>query len=285
MAAIDAHDGTFLGGGDVGVGVDRSLLSEAGSDAASAAVGSPDAQAEAEASAAPCDAEPASEATSPPAPSPVPFSPPQSARGRPLAAPERVSAAAASSAASLGPCPSTLAGLALRPGDDTAAVPFGKASRRASALDASVAAGEPACRCKLWAAAAAAAAASRGNASSSPTSLSSGGGWVPVQARLTSTFSEQRAFFASDDELLGLVRAGGASLRRIPCIAVQGGNDIICPPSTAYELHEAWPEMELRVVPAGGHSHYDSGLMAELLRATDAIRDRRHSDTQAEADS
>jgi len=135
------------------------------------------------------------------------------------------------------------------------------------------------------AAAAAAAAASRGNASSSPTSLSSGGGWVPVQARLTSTFSEQRAFFASDDELLGLVRAGGASLRRIPCIAVQGGNDIICPPSTAYELHEAWPEMELRVVPAGGHSHYDSGLMAELLRATDAIRDRRHSDTQAEADS
>lgn len=59
---------------------------------------------------------------------------------------------------------------------------------------------------------------------------------------------------------------------------MQGGNDIICPPSTAYELHEAWPEMELRVVPAGGHSHYDSGLMAELLRATDAIRDRRHSE-------
>uniref|UniRef100_A0A7S3TSU9 Prolyl aminopeptidase n=2 Tax=Emiliania huxleyi TaxID=2903 RepID=A0A7S3TSU9_EMIHU len=124
--------------------------------------------------------------------------------------------------------------------------------------------------------AAAAAAASRGNASSS--SLPSGGGLVPVQARLTSTFSERRAFFASDDELLDLVRAGGESLRRIPCIAVQGGNDIICPPSTAYELHEAWPEMELRVVPAGGHSHYDSGLMAELLRATDAIRDRRHSE-------
>jgi len=179
MAAIDAHDGTFLGGGDVGVGVDRWLLSEAGSDAASAAVGSPDAQAEASASAAPCDAEPASEAASPRAPSSaVPFSP-QSARGRPLAAPVRASAAAAPSAASLGgvrclrsgeaaaveeeeredggedetvraagcvglPWPSLLAGLALRPGDDTAAVPFGKASRRATALDASAAAGPPA---------------------------------------------------------------------------------------------------------------------------------------------
>eukprot|EP00900_Chrysochromulina_parva_P007950 jgi/Chrpa1/17156/Chrysochromulina_OHIO_Genome00023920-RA len=59
---------------------------------------------------------------------------------------------------------------------------------------------------------------------------------------------------------------------RIPCIAVHGANDLICPPLTAYELHEAWPEMELRVVPGAGHSMYDSQLQAEVLRATDLLR-------------
>ena len=48
---------------------------------------------------------------------------------------------------------------------------------------------------------------------------------------------------------------------------MQGGADCVCPPQTAWALHRAWPEMELRVVPAGGHSHYDAGLQTELLHA------------------
>ena len=62
------------------------------------------------------------------------------------------------------------------------------------------------------------------------------------------------------------------SLRSIPCIAIHGGNDLICPPQTAYALHEAWPEMRLRVVPGAGHSMYDAGLQREVLRATDSLR-------------
>ena len=39
------------------------------------------------------------------------------------------------------------------------------------------------------------------------------------------------------------------------------------------DSHQLWPEMKLVVAPASGHSHYDTGLMSELLRATDEIRD------------
>ena len=48
----------------------------------------------------------------------------------------------------------------------------------------------------------------------------------------------------------------------------------VCPPSTALELHAAWPEMELVVVPAAGHSMYDPGLQKGVLDATDAMRER-----------
>ena len=102
-----------------------------------------------------------------------------------------------------------------------------------------------------------------------PVSPASSESWVPVQARLTSHYSVHHGFL-EDDELLSAV----PSFRHIPCIAVQGANDLICPPATAYELHAAWPEMELRIVPGGGHSMYDAGLQAEVLDATDKLRAR-----------
>ena len=43
-------------------------------------------------------------------------------------------------------------------------------------------------------------------------------------------------------------------IRHIPCIAVQGGQDHICPPDTALDLHEVWPEMELKIPLRSGHS-------------------------------
>ena len=96
------------------------------------------------------------------------------------------------------------------------------------------------------------------------------GGFVPAQARLTSHYSVARGFLDETE----LLHGAAATCREwgIRCIAVQGGNDLICPPSTAYELHQVWPEMELRVVSGGGHSMYGA-LQAEVLAATDALRD------------
>ena len=71
-----------------------------------------------------------------------------------------------------------------------------------------------------------------------------------------------------------LCNATACTCARTPsrCAAAQGANDLICPPVTAYELHQAWPEMELRIAPAAGHSMYSPPLQAEVLRATDAFR-------------
>ena len=96
----------------------------------------------------------------------------------------------------------------------------------------------------------------------------SGGQWIPAQARLTSHYSINGAFLGDEEAILGRIDR----IRHIPCVAVQGGNDIICPPSTAYELHEAWPEMELKVVPGAGHSMYDSGLQTQVIEATDRMK-------------
>ena len=63
-------------------------------------------------------------------------------------------------------------------------------------------------------------------------------------------------------------------IRHIPCIAVQGAQDYICPPDTALDLLEVWPEMELRVVTKGRHSMYDEPILRELVRATDVLASR-----------
>ena len=92
--------------------------------------------------------------------------------------------------------------------------------------------------------------------------------WVPSQPLLTCFYSSHRGFLGDDQLLKGCRR-----LRDIPCVAVQGANDLICPPSTALELHDAWPEMHLRVAPGAGHSMYDPALTHEVVEATDALRD------------
>jgi pimeloyl-ACP methyl ester carboxylesterase len=96
-----------------------------------------------------------------------------------------------------------------------------------------------------------------------------GGAYVPAQAMLTSHYSVAHGFL--DD---GALLDGVEALRgRVQCVAVHGANDMLCPPRTVYELHERWPEMELRVLPGSGHSMYDAGLMREVLRATDDLRE------------
>jgi proline iminopeptidase len=39
--------------------------------------------------------------------------------------------------------------------------------------------------------------------------------------------------------------------------------------ATAWELHRAWPEASLRIVPDAGHSAFEPGTVHELVSATD----------------
>jgi len=64
-----------------------------------------------------------------------------------------------------------------------------------------------------------------------------------------------------------------------PTIAIQGGNDAICPPDTALDLHHVWKEMELRIVLEGGHSMYDSAIAGEIVKALDRFGHAMLEDT------
>jgi proline iminopeptidase len=77
--------------------------------------------------------------------------------------------------------------------------------------------------------------------------------------------------FLPENSLLGNV----SRLRHLPCIIVQGRYDAVCPIVTADEVRRAWPESEYIVVPDAGHSAWEPGIRAELVRATERFKARR----------
>ncbi len=58
-------------------------------------------------------------------------------------------------------------------------------------------------------------------------------------------------------------------VRHIPTVIVQGRYDVVCPVETAWELHRAFPEADLRIVPDAGHSAFEPSIVHELVMATD----------------
>jgi proline iminopeptidase len=60
-------------------------------------------------------------------------------------------------------------------------------------------------------------------------------------------------------------------IRHIPAVIVQGRYDVVCPAKSAWDLHEAWPESILRIVPDAGHSASEPGIVHELVSATDSF--------------
>jgi proline iminopeptidase len=71
--------------------------------------------------------------------------------------------------------------------------------------------------------------------------------------------------FLQPDQLLRDIDA----VRAIPGVIVHGRYDAICPLASAWELHQAWPEAELRIVPDAGHAAFEPGIARELIGATD----------------
>ncbi len=58
-------------------------------------------------------------------------------------------------------------------------------------------------------------------------------------------------------------------LRRIPATLVHGRYDQICPVVTAFELKDAWPELELIINPRAGHGAWDLQNTWALTKTTD----------------
>lgn len=70
----------------------------------------------------------------------------------------------------------------------------------------------------------------------------------------------------------GALLARAERLKRVPGAIVQGRYDTVCPPMTAYDLHQAWPNASFRVIPDAGHSAMEPGIRRALVEATERFK-------------
>jgi proline iminopeptidase len=87
-------------------------------------------------------------------------------------------------------------------------------------------------------------------------------------ARIECHYFVNNAFFETENYLLENV----GKIRHIPGAIVQGRYDIVCPLTSAWDLHHAWPEAELHITPDAGHSIMEPGNTSALIGATDRFR-------------
>lgn len=84
-------------------------------------------------------------------------------------------------------------------------------------------------------------------------------------ARIECHYFVNKGFLQSEDQLLVNVNR----IRHLPAVIVQGRYDVVCPMISAWELHHAWSEAELIVIPDAGHSMMEPGITDALIAATD----------------
>ena len=77
--------------------------------------------------------------------------------------------------------------------------------------------------------------------------------------------------FMEDDALIRNI----ARIRHLPAVIVQGRYDVICPPVSAYRLHQAWPEAAYHVIGDAGHAAMEPGIASALVQATEDFKTQR----------
>lgn len=85
--------------------------------------------------------------------------------------------------------------------------------------------------------------------------------------RLEAHYFLNRGFMDEDQLIRDIDR-----IRHLPAVIVQGRYDTICPPMSAYRLHQAWPETRLHIVADAGHAAMEPGTAAALIAATEQFR-------------
>ena len=89
-------------------------------------------------------------------------------------------------------------------------------------------------------------------------------------ARIECHYFINNAFFKTTDWLIENI----GKIKHIPCIIIQGRYDMVCPARTAWDLHRAWPESTLKIIPDAGHSAGEPGIRSALIEATEIFKSR-----------
>ncbi len=84
-------------------------------------------------------------------------------------------------------------------------------------------------------------------------------------ARIESWYFQNGGFFESDNWILDNIR----KLKDVPAWIVQGRFDVVTPMTTAWALHQRWPEARFNLIKKAGHSSSDAGILEGLVSAAD----------------
>ncbi len=90
-------------------------------------------------------------------------------------------------------------------------------------------------------------------------------------ASIENHYFMNHGFFENENWILDHI----SKIRHIPAVIVQGRYDVVCPPMSAWELHQAWPESKLIFIHDAGHSAREPGIARALIHATDVFAHRR----------
>ncbi|MFC0167729.1 prolyl aminopeptidase [Pseudoduganella danionis] len=91
--------------------------------------------------------------------------------------------------------------------------------------------------------------------------------------RLEAHYMANLGFFTEEQLLRQIDR-----IAHLPAVIVQGRYDVICPPVTAWQLHQAWPGSVLKMVADAGHGAMEYGISQALVQATEQFKRQRRFD-------
>jgi proline iminopeptidase len=91
--------------------------------------------------------------------------------------------------------------------------------------------------------------------------------------RLEAHYFLHQGFMAEDQLIRDIDR-----IRHLPAVIVQGRYDAVCPPVSAYRLHQAWPQAKLHIIADAGHAALEPGTAAALVAATEQFRKQNFFD-------
>ncbi len=86
-------------------------------------------------------------------------------------------------------------------------------------------------------------------------------------ARLENHYFQNAGFLDADSQILNQMD----KLKNIPGYIVQGRYDMVCPPSSAWELSKNWAESQIELVPRAGHALSEPGISAALVQIMDRL--------------
>ena len=87
-------------------------------------------------------------------------------------------------------------------------------------------------------------------------------------SRIENHYFINKGFLKEENYILKNV----VKLKDIPGIIIQGRYDMVCPPNSAYKLHDAWSKSELKIMDFSGHAMSEPKITQELIEATEKFK-------------